>query len=103
MEIRIRIYRFYFVIGFGLSRETAEKTVIAKPQTQARAVQSPVRPRIQSPSDRRPVIKPVGGGECCTRCGTVLVVSKGGRSLYCPNFKDQSQGDHSRVPAPGAA
>lgn len=39
-----------------------------------------------------------GSNHSCENCGTELV--RGQASYYCPNYKDKTKGDHSRVPYP---
>lgn len=34
----------------------------------------------------------------CMACGTELILSKAGTGWYCPNFKDASRGEHTRLP-----
>lgn len=35
-------------------------------------------------------------GARCALCGEELILSKSGQGYYCPNFKDITQGEHSR-------
>lgn len=35
---------------------------------------------------------------CCSVCGSSLKLSKAGTAYYCPNFKDNAKGEHTRIP-----
>lgn len=41
--------------------------------------------------------KVAASGAYCEACGVELILSKAGTGWYCPNFKDASKGDHTRM------
>lgn len=45
-----------------------------------------------------PPVGPETGERECAACGHELKLSKAGTSLYCPNFKDTTKGEHTRTP-----
>jgi len=40
-----------------------------------------------------------GSGAFCQACSAELLISKSGAGYYCPNFKDTSVGEHTRIKA----
>lgn len=104
----LRRYSLAAIVGVFQNDDDAEnamdrETPPAQPPSRPHA-QRPGLGRKQMQGDRRPPIKPIrGGGECCELCDSVLVMSFNGKSLYCPNYKDKSRGDHSRVPVTRSA
>lgn len=51
---------------------------------------------VQSPAGK-PANPFVGSGAFCEVCNTELIQSKSGAGYYCKNFKDSSQGEHTRI------
>lgn len=55
-----------------------------------------VSSQVQNPHEERDVSKP-----SCKVCGSNLIQSKFEDALYCPNYKDRSNGEHTKIPAGG--